>query len=41
VEKITSQGVILPQTGRLIDVHIGRERTNRAAPRAGVRDDLV
>lgn len=41
VERITSQGVILPRAGRLFDAYIGRERIDRAAARAGPRSDVV
>jgi hypothetical protein len=41
VERITRQGVIIPRTGHLIDVHIGRKRIDRAAARAGPRSDVV
>jgi hypothetical protein len=41
VVQITSQGLIMPRTGHLIDAHIGRERIDRTAPRASPRSDVV
>jgi hypothetical protein len=40
-DKVTGQGVILPSRGRLIDVHIGRDRTDRVTHRAGPRSGVV